>query len=62
MVLFDGVMVDIPKARAVLAKLGLLDNPEFVAERGVPLPDGSGRVLTTSESLEASFVAYLWLR
>jgi hypothetical protein len=39
-VLFDGVMVDIPKARAVLAKLGLLDNPEFVAERGVPLPDG----------------------
>lgn len=39
-VLFDGVSVDVPKARVVLGKLGLLDNPVIEAERGVPLPDG----------------------
>lgn len=40
MVLSDGVMVDIHKARAVLAKLGLFDNPAMEAEWRVPLPDG----------------------
>jgi hypothetical protein len=37
---FDGVLVDVVTARRVLSVLGHLDNPDFQAQRGIPLSEG----------------------